>query len=207
MELYYCDISQFYDLQGMQLLLPERQERVMRYQKQQDKARCLVVGLLMRTFLKVHHADQLSVGEYGKPRLKNNKIQFNFSHSGNYVVLGTSPYEIGVDIEKVEPYAEEVAKRCFTEGEQKWLAQNAAENSFYKIWTAKESIMKATGQGLNMPAESFCALPISDGEHMVNGQGFYLQFLSLLGHELCVATIKPDASRGLIEVKKHRVLE
>ena len=51
----------------------------------------------------------------------------------------------GLDAER----AGKIAERYFTEGEKREI--NSSENSlesFYRIWTAKESIVKATGEGI-----------------------------------------------------------
>ena len=79
--------------------------------------------------------------ENGKPYLKDNSIYFNISHSGDYVVCAISKNIIGVDIQKNKKVSK--SKLVFTDEE---LENNNID--LIKIWTKKESIIKALG--LNM---------------------------------------------------------
>ncbi|MCL2087158.1 MAG: 4'-phosphopantetheinyl transferase superfamily protein [Oscillospiraceae bacterium] len=169
MRIYVCAVRDFVDetirepdlkkFRG--LVTATRRKRISNYIKPQDKARCLVSGLLLRRFCGVIDDSQLEYGEKGKPFLKaqdpvQDPIQFNLSHSGEYVVLLLSTGgEIGIDIEKVKPYSKAVAERCFTPAELDWLNRQNTAYSFYEIWTAKESIMKATGLGFSLPPRDF----------------------------------------------------
>jgi 4'-phosphopantetheinyl transferase len=85
-----------------------------------------------------------------KPRLKDRKdIFFNISHTLGLVVCGISTREIGVDVEKIRPFKERVMKRICTETEQKYIGENSEH--FFRIWTLKESYLKAIGAGLAKP--------------------------------------------------------
>ncbi len=88
------------------------------------------------------------------------KLEFNISHSGNMILMGfrfcknndlkTNP-QIGVDIEKIKPDFdfELVLDEFFTQEEQEaiWESKNSIE-TFFKFWTQKEALVKATGTGL-----------------------------------------------------------
>jgi 4'-phosphopantetheinyl transferase len=65
-----------------------------------------------------------------------------------------------VDIEKVDAShcKEEVARLVFTSGEfNRWMALEAAERTavFFRVWTRKEAIVKATGEGLGRATDTF----------------------------------------------------
>jgi 4'-phosphopantetheinyl transferase len=99
-------------------------------------------------------------GEHGKPFLESDhgadSLQFNLSHSHDLAVVAvTRGAEIGVDLEKVRerPSAERLAARFFAEGERAALAAVSAaekERMFFRLWTRKESHIKATGTGLSV---------------------------------------------------------
>lgn len=184
MKLYIAKCSDFAGLEGAELLDPQRRERLEKYNKAEDKQRCLAAGLLLRCALG-DMAAQIIYGEKGKPCLPNGP-HFNLSHSGDYAVLGMSEHELGVDIEKIGGYKDKVARRSCTAEELAWLeAQDKAE--FYRLWTAKESIMKATGLGLSMAPGSFSVLPCENGRHVIDGICWYLTWLALPGYCLCCA--------------------
>ncbi|MFO7817394.1 MAG: 4'-phosphopantetheinyl transferase superfamily protein [Desulfovibrionales bacterium] len=98
--------------------------------------------------------------EFDRPFLrcpKPGNFDFNLSHSGDYVVLAVSNRRVGVDIEKVKPIDLEVSRECFHKKEIAYLYAGSQDelNRFYRIWTLKESFVKAVGRGLSYPLKSF----------------------------------------------------
>lgn len=89
-------------------------------------------------------------GEQGKPYFPSySGIHFNISHTGNLAVCAVSERETGVDIERIRGVREVMLKRVLTPGEQAWVADSAnQEEAFIRLWTLKESYIKATGEGL-----------------------------------------------------------
>lgn len=83
---------------------------------------------------------------------KNKCIQFNLSHSQNlalYAIAIDRP--VGIDLEYCRsiPDALALAKRWFLPSEyQELLDQTNPDINFFRIWTAKEAYLKATGIGL-----------------------------------------------------------
>ena len=111
-----------------------------------------------------------SYTEYGKPYLENTNIRFNLSHSNNLILFAFSLHdELGVDIEYVDPRHRDfdIARRFFHPNETTAL-QNLSEqprmNLFYRIWTAKEALLKACGKGLSIPLNRFSVIDGITGE-------------------------------------------
>ena len=173
------------------------------YRRREDQARCLVAGLLLRMALGSHVAALLQNAQ-GKPYLPQGPC-FNLSHSGAYVILGVSAHETGVDIERIGPFEDKVARRCYTEAELAWLYAQRDASAFYRLWTAKESIMKASGLGFAMPPESFSVLPVEEGWHMVAGRPWFLRWHTLAGHALCSACAS-DAEVRLVRVSRAELM-
>jgi 4'-phosphopantetheinyl transferase len=75
------------------------------------------------------------------------EINFNISHSGDYVVIAINKENIGIDVELIKNNFDykPLADVCFTPKERK-LITNLTD--FYKFWTRKEAILKASGEGL-----------------------------------------------------------
>ncbi|RZL30652.1 MAG: 4'-phosphopantetheinyl transferase superfamily protein, partial [Pedobacter sp.] len=80
-----------------------------------------------------------------KPYLPN--INFNLSHSGDYVVIAIGENALGVDVEVIKDHFDHdlLAKVCFTINERKQIGNL---EDFYTFWTRKEALLKATGEGL-----------------------------------------------------------
>lgn len=103
---------------------------------------------------------QINYTSSGKPYINHPDLQFNVSHSHNIAVYAfTYQTPVGVDIEKIRPdYEESVAKRYFSNQEYEHLSNLSPEakvNEFYRIWTGKEAIVKAQGEGLRISLSSF----------------------------------------------------
>jgi 4'-phosphopantetheinyl transferase len=98
-------------------------------------------------------------GSHGKPFLLEPSIpiQFNLSHSGELAAIVITPnMRCGIDIEKIrhEISDQAIAERFFCKRENEWLRclpENQRIQGFYRLWSVKESILKADGKGLSIP--------------------------------------------------------
>lgn len=104
--------------------------------------------------------------KHGKPALKNNPLHFNVSHSENYwCIIFSTEHEVGIDIEETERTVEflELARRFFHPAETKYLEQlTEPRQAFWKLWTAKEAILKTNGLGISAGLEK---IHLSLNEH------------------------------------------
>jgi 4'-phosphopantetheinyl transferase len=95
--------------------------------------------------------NELLYTQYGKPYLPK-APDFNISHSGNRVVcIMYDGGRVAIDLEEIRDLHIDDLKPQFSDSE--WQAiQHSAEplHAFYHFWTAKESILKADGRGLNL---------------------------------------------------------
>ena len=98
----------------------------------------------------------------GKPRLDDDhrNVRFNLSHSGERAVLAvTSGRDVGIDLER--EHSLEVlafARLFFAPGERLALEVTPPGErlgAFFKVWTRKESFIKAIGTGLSFPLAGF----------------------------------------------------
>ncbi|MBN7755754.1 4'-phosphopantetheinyl transferase superfamily protein [Nitratireductor aquimarinus] len=103
-----------------------------------------------------------SYNAFGKPRLAGRgepPLHFNLSHSGGMAVLAVSDrYRLGIDIERVLPFRENLAAHFFSPAENEALAAVPSQDylgAFFRCWTRKEAFVKAHGAGLSLPLESF----------------------------------------------------
>ncbi|WP_264931026.1 4'-phosphopantetheinyl transferase family protein [Paenibacillus sp. LS1] len=151
----------------------ERRAQASRFVRQADAYRSVLGEILTRVTLSkltgLRPADlSFNRNSYGKPALSHHSsVQFNVSHSGDWIALisgGTD--ELGVDVEKIAPIDMQIAERFFSPTESQFLAAKPAEmqrETFYRLWTLKESYIKAVGMGLSMPLDSFAILPDEGG--------------------------------------------
>jgi len=139
---------------SLQVLSPERLEKITQFRNMRDKKLSAIAYLLLMYGLKKEYGIVEKVtfafSGNGKPYLKNfPDIFFNISHCELGVVCAIADEEVGIDIEKVEKFEEEVAKYICNENEYNSLVKSADKAlDFCKLWTIKESILKYTGEGI-----------------------------------------------------------
>lgn len=106
---------------------------------------------LLSTFLKCHpKAIQFHQTANKKPGIDG--IQFNVSHSENLVVIALSTSPIGIDTEFIkEDFSYGIMlKDCFSLAEQMLINKpKGSLINFYTLWTRKEALLKASGEGLS----------------------------------------------------------
>lgn len=108
---------------------------------------------------------RFSYGPRGKPFLASplnaGGLQFNLSNSAELALVGfvLGP-EIGVDVEYLREMSdcEQIAERFFSESERQVLRGipfPTKQEAFFNCWTRKEAYLKAVGEGLAAPLDSF----------------------------------------------------
>lgn len=106
---------------------------------------------------------RFAVAKLGKPFVVDNPcdLRFSLAHTRGMVVVAVAQgVEIGVDVEPSDRRAEsmKLARRFFAPEEVALLAAAGGEarrETFFAIWTLKEAVVKATGQGLSRALDSF----------------------------------------------------
>lgn len=143
----------------------EKKEYISRFYKYEDAQRSLLGDILARycictQFNMKNEELVFRNNEYGKPMvMSNDNIHFNISHSGNFIVCIADNHPVGIDVEEIilinniesilDSFSEEEINILMSQSKEKRL------NLFYVIWTLKESYVKAQGQGLSIPLNSF----------------------------------------------------
>lgn len=106
----------------------------------------------------------------GKPFLPDYPdFGFNVSHAGDWAVIAFAPgLEIGIDTEETDRSfrVESLVGRFFSRLEIPvilGLPEAGRHQAFYRAWTRKEAIIKARGDGLQLPLSEF-GVSIVEGE-------------------------------------------
>ena len=150
-------------------LSAEEKARAERLRFEADRHTFIAAHALLRAMLSAmggRGADSWTFhqGRFGKPEPivgeGEQLIRCNLSHAkGMAVVAVAVGRELGVDVEPLDRRAPmEVATRYFTEEEQAYLRalpEARRGEGFFRLWTLKESFMKATGRGMDLPLSSF----------------------------------------------------
>ena len=162
-----------------------RREKTDRMRFEKDKRLSLGAGALLETALAAEGVDDFTMaeGQNRKPFLAGRpEIKFNLSHSGTKVLCALSGCDIGCDVEAIKEIDMGIARRFFSAGEYETLLRCPAGESrntlFFRIWTCKESFMKATGLGFALPLGDFCVTLEGDTpcvRQRVDGRTYYFR--------------------------------
>jgi 4'-phosphopantetheinyl transferase len=142
------------------LLSDDERERAVRYRQPADRLRFVVTRVVLRELLAARlevapAALRFTARAQGRPELGDfPRLSFNVSHSGAAALIVISEARgVGVDVERIDPdlnWLELTELVCTAEERRALIAQPAylQRDSFFRLWTAKEAVMKALGIGI-----------------------------------------------------------
>jgi len=147
---YYDRISDTYT----EILSEHELNNSLRFIHDKDRNRYILGMHLVKTvlsqILKTDAGDiEFKYSSKKKPFV--NGVEFNVSHSGDCVILAISSHQVGIDIELIDPDYdyEELLTPNFHSQEIAYIRNNKNKvTGFYTLWTRKEAILKASGEGL-----------------------------------------------------------
>ena len=145
-------------------LSKDEQERAVRFIRQEDHVRFVLAhgglrAVLGRYLERDPDVIKLDRSERGKPFVRKERrgqsaITFNLSHAhGRALIAISKGLEIGVDLERIrsEVEVEKLSQRYFAAAEHATIMQLTQEQraaKFFRLWVAKEAVLKAQGIGL-----------------------------------------------------------
>jgi 4'-phosphopantetheinyl transferase len=153
------------------LLDPQEQQRAQRLRFANDRCVFTVAHAFLRQVLGFHLGISPKDIEFryelrGKPALAHSTaFQFNLSHSGDVAVAAITQHRrVGVDVEVMREVSDlsGICHRYFCASEARRVTDSegaARLRSFYVHWTGKEAYLKAQGDGLFAPLDSFEVIP------------------------------------------------
>ena len=168
---YYMDVTQLEEEklyeEKFRSLSPYRRQKIQILKHHKDKCRSLGAGIvldyaLQQYGLRERHMDY-AIGQWGKPFFKEYpQLHFSLSHSGDYAICSIGKTPVGNDIEGIKSGHLKVADRFYTPKEREWMYEAVTgpeiEKRMFRIWTVKESFLKATGRGMSFSLLDFSVL-------------------------------------------------
>jgi len=162
-------------------LSPDECERASRYLFERHSRRYVVARGSLRALLASYLDERPTdlafvVSPYGKPRLCGREgFHFNMTHSHELALCAVGRQELGIDVEWVRPLPSmmHIASQSFHPREVVRLRQlggDGVERAFFRCWSRKEAYIKALGQGLSIPLDSF-AVSIGDDACLLESAG------------------------------------
>ncbi|GAA1236509.1 4'-phosphopantetheinyl transferase superfamily protein [Prauserella halophila] len=152
------------------LLTDVELDRYSAYRRAEDRRRFLTGRTLAKTLvgerLGVRAADVVfdstcddCAKQHGPPRIPGSTLRLSISHSGDRVGLAlVDGAELGLDVESTTRRADDGLLDYALSGAERAavaeLSDDDRTRAFFRYWTSKEALMKATGKGLRIPLTS-----------------------------------------------------
>lgn len=185
----------------------ERKEKIDRFYFEKDKRLSLAAELVLQQALgeKGISTWQQHLGVNGKPYIDG--IYFNLSHSEDKVMCAVSDWEIGCDVEKVTDIELAISQRFFYGTEHETIMEKVTDeeryDTFFRLWTLKESFMKVTGLGMSLPLDAF-RIDLGEDEikveQQVDHQAYCFKEYDLRdGYKYAVCTQIPQEMESLVD--------
>jgi 4'-phosphopantetheinyl transferase len=196
--------------QCLAFLSPESMQRLFKIKNPTTFCQSLLGELLVRSVLvqnfKIRNQDIVfGWSKKGKPYLKNQPaIQFNTSHSKQWVVIAVSQKPIGVDVEKIRPIKIDLAKRFFSDIEFDQFINKkgkARQAYFFDLWTLKESYLKALGKGLTKSLRSFSVINENGRFNLLNNKKpkvYFKQYTMDKAYALSVCAFENNFTKKVV---------
>lgn len=139
-----------------------RRAKADRFRFEKDKRLSVAAGALLQYALQMENVwePSIDVTSNGKPYLVGQeRLYFNLSHSEGMVMCAIAEKEVGCDVEKKAVLDRRLAEYVMTEHELDRIygleKDTEQQEMFFRLWTLKESYMKATGLGIGLEPKSF----------------------------------------------------
>ncbi|MBX7255253.1 MAG: 4'-phosphopantetheinyl transferase superfamily protein [Candidatus Hydrogenedentes bacterium] len=151
----------------LSVLNEDERERADRFHFESGRSQYVVTRAALRMTLSRYtgieaQSLEFEYSTHGKPSLKGDgPPQFNVAHSGGLALIAvTKEGLIGVDVEarRRDFAGQRIANRFFSAreaGALRNLPTDQQEQGFLNCWTRKEAYIKARGEGLSCPLDSF----------------------------------------------------
>lgn len=132
----------------------QRREYALRYHREIDQRLSVKAYLLLCSALnQLYGIEQMPIFGYspkGKPYLRDYPdIHFNISHCEKAILCAVEKQTVGVDIETIKPYNEELARYTMNNNEIEQINRSYRPDiEFARLWTMKEAVLKKSGKGI-----------------------------------------------------------
>ncbi len=152
----------------VELLDDHERDRLSRFRREIDAARYVAAHALVRLALDPARPGALRFDrtcrcgqQHGKPRLVGDGPAFSLTHAGDVVGVAVHDDPVGVDVEQVRPLTDLAAMAAHACSPAEAAATETATEpgAFFRLWTRKEAVLKATGDGLSTPMSDLTVGP------------------------------------------------
>ncbi|MGC8865891.1 MAG: 4'-phosphopantetheinyl transferase family protein [Bacteroidales bacterium] len=202
-------------------LSKEEQERAQKMRREDQRITFIINHALLRLMLSSVTGERpqnilIQQDPQGKPFAPEPFPHFNLSDSGTVFLQGYAPHPLGVDLELIDPDMdyEPIAGRFFTLREIRHI-HRSGRPWFFKYWTRKEALLKATGQGI---IDSLHCIEVVTGINLMGqrcrshlplpDRGYFsIQSFPISSFYVSAASAHKDRIEGICRLTRHEIEE
>ena len=134
---------------------------------------------------------RLSILPQGRPVLAGKGPMFSLSHSGDFALCCVGDGPLGADVERLRQPRRSLIRRALSEQERSWLSDQPEETAaFARLWTRKESLVKACSTGFDREPSQVQVCP--GAPVFYRGADWFFSEQSFPGAAACVCTLAPE---------------
>ena len=126
---------------------------VRRWSRQETPWQHILADILKKDY-EMEACPEILRDDMGKPYLEASPLHFNVSHSGEYVGIAVSEYPVGIDIQEKKEIKEGMYCKVVQPKEHVLIGEEG-QRDFLRLWTLKESFVKAEGKGLRISMKDY----------------------------------------------------
>ena len=133
----------------------QRRGQALKFRHEQGQRLCVLAYQLLKQGLRetygITENPLFEYNEHGKPSIAGHpEIFFNLSHCKEAAVCAISDNPVGVDVESIREYKENLVRYTMNDREVREIegSDNPAA-TFIRLWTMKEATMKFIGTGIS----------------------------------------------------------
>ena len=141
---------------------------IVKWNKEDAPWQRILADILKKDY-KIEQCPEILKDKMGKPYLEGNPLHFNVSHSGEYLAIAISKYPVGIDLQEPKIIKDGMFRKV-VQPEEDCLIGEDRQKDFLKLWTLKESFVKAEGKGLRIALKDYYFEKEND-EYLVNYGG------------------------------------
>lgn len=151
------------------------------YMRENDRARFTLGAVLLRLVVGARlgldaaavHVDRTCADcgqPHGRPRLTDSELHLSVTHSGDFTGIAvTAAGPVGIDVEVVRSFDYRALLDDVLAHEEREREPTLQE--FFRYWTRKEAVLKATGAGLAVPMHTVVVTRPARPPHLVRYPG------------------------------------
>lgn len=141
---------------------------IQKWSKENAPWQSILADLLKRDY-RIEETPEILRDEMGKPHFKDCPLHFNVSHSGEYLAIAVSENFVGIDIQEPKKIKDGMYRKVVQPQEAEFIGEER-QKDFLRLWSLKESFVKAEGKGLRIPLKDYYFVK-ENGDYFVNYGG------------------------------------